>query len=90
MFTASTTRPYTISAINTYKVYEKTGYITKSGDSLKIDDSKALEVVNILSDQFLQVLDAEDRTAGDDLEKILEDMQQETPFIQWIVSKFAS
>lgn len=91
MFSASATRPYTISAINTYKTYEKVGYITRknggSGDSLTIDDSKALEVLGIFSKQFERILSAEDALDGEAIEEIRHEMEAETPFITWLVSK---
>jgi len=85
MYSSSATRPYTISAINTFKAYERLGYIAWKGDTLVLDDSKALSVVTAFSQQFDRILTAEDNLNGDEIEEIRRDMEEETPFIQWLV-----
>jgi len=85
-FTQSTTRPYTISAINTYKVYEEKGYLKFQDSVLVLDESKAIDVISELSKQFCVVLDAEDALDGDKIENILKEMEKETPFIHNLVA----
>jgi len=90
MFSSSATRPYTISAINTFKIYEKVGYITRkngTAEVLVIDDSKALEVLTLLSQQFEQILTAEDQLDGQAIEEVRRKMEEETPFIDWLVKR---
>jgi len=87
-FESSATRPYTISAINTYKVYEKTGYVTLTNDKIVFDDNRAPQVLNILSDQFKDILKAEDELNGQALEDILTEMQEETTLTKYLVWAF--
>lgn len=46
-----------------------------------------MAALEVLSKQFVGVLDAEDENDGAALEKVLDDMQTETDFTRWIVSK---
>jgi len=88
MFDSSATRPYTISAMHTYNVYLKKGYLVwnKDQNTLTVDDSKALEVLEDLSSLFLDILKASDDRSAERLEKILADMQTETELHKWLVS----
>ncbi len=86
-FDSQATRPYTISAINTYNVYEKTGYISKKGNKLVINEDKVPEVFDILADQFDQFLNAEDQEDGQFLRNLLTKMQKEGELVKWLVGQ---
>lgn len=84
-FTSNSTRPYIISAINAYKVYEKVGYVKKVNNKLEVDLTKTKDVLKAFKDQFEEILTAEDKKDGKKIETILKDMQKETPLIHWLV-----
>lgn len=90
-FTSTATRPYTISAIGTYKICIDIGFVkfTSSGDYLKIDKTKTLNVLDAVSYQFEEILKYEDTMNGDAIHKELETMQQETEFIKWLVNRLS-
>ncbi|EFC42681.1 predicted protein [Naegleria gruberi] len=87
MFDKSSLRPYIISAISTYKIYEKLGYVTIKDDKLHFDHSKSDLVLSNMGDLFERILDCEDKRSGEELEKILKDMQSHSPLVDWLVNK---
>jgi hypothetical protein len=79
--------PYIISARNVYKVYEDTGYLQVKDDKLVLDEEKASQVLDILSSQFEEILEAEDNNDGDRLRGLLEQMKEESDIVRWLVDK---
>jgi hypothetical protein len=88
MFDAQPTRPYTISAINTYKVYQRTGFVTvdSASSKLRFDFSKGMDALKELGGQFERILDAEDEADGADLEAICEEFQTESDLTRMLVA----
>ena len=86
-YDSSATRPYTISSLNCYKIYEKTGYLTLVNDSIEIDQDKSIDVLNIKSDEYKSFLDAIDELNGEKIEKIGEEMQKECDLTKFLISK---
>ncbi|EDQ91547.1 uncharacterized protein MONBRDRAFT_31533 [Monosiga brevicollis MX1] len=84
-FDSSATRPYTISAISTYKLYLETGFVTRVGDQLEFHLDKYMNVLDACQQRFEAILDAEDAHDGAALEKILEEMQQESELVHHLV-----
>lgn len=87
MYDSVATRAYIISALNTYKIYEQFGYITLHNNKLHLDDNRVLKVLDFFSDQFEDILNAEDIEDTDKLKKILNDMQKECDLVKWLVEK---
>lgn len=89
MFSSSATLPYTISAIHTYTLYSRIGYISLTEDksSITINHSKALQALQELSLLFERILDAEDARNGDELASILQEMRNESEVVSWLVQK---
>jgi len=85
MYENVATKAYTISAVNSYKVYEQTGYMQLVEDKIRLDDTKAMEVLETLEKQFLAILDAEDAQDGAKLEDTLINMQKECALVKWLV-----
>jgi hypothetical protein len=86
-YNSSSTKPYTISATNTYKIYGKYGYIKRVGDKLNVDLSKTRRVLKVFKDQFEEILDAEDKKDGIKIESIIKEMQKETKLVKWLVKR---
>eukprot|EP00736_Rhodelphis_marinus_P005536 Rmarinus@m.13393 len=87
-FNSSTTRPYTISALFTYRVYEEQKYIRLRDDGkIEVDHDKAVDVLRRLSQAFENLLGAQDRMAGSDIEAVLTDMERETDLHRHLVDK---
>jgi len=71
MFDSTSTRPYTVSALHTYGVYERCGFLTIGDDGLlTCDRSKAPLVLAELSAVFDEILKAEDERDGAALEAV--------------------
>eukprot|EP01080_Neovahlkampfia_damariscottae_P004488 gene4488-7869_t len=86
-YDSSATRPYTISSLNCYKIYEKTGYLTLKNDKIEINQDKSVEVLSIKSDEFSAFLDAIDELNGEKIEKIGDKMQKECELTKFLISK---
>jgi hypothetical protein len=84
-YKSEATRPYTISAMYNYRVYEKTSYLSIVDGELIVDESKVFEVLEILQKKFNEILDAEDAKDVDKLQNILDEMQNESPLVKWLV-----
>jgi hypothetical protein len=64
-----------------------TGYITIVNERLVMNDEKSLEVLDFAQKLFETILDAEDEYNGQKLEQILNEMQEETHIVKWLVNK---
>jgi hypothetical protein len=64
-----------------------TGYITIVNERLVMNDEKAFVVLEFAQKLFEMILDAEDEYDGQRLEQILNEMQEETHIVKWLVSK---
>eukprot|EP00730_Choanoeca_flexa_P012726 TRINITY_DN4561_c0_g1_i1.p1 TRINITY_DN4561_c0_g1~~TRINITY_DN4561_c0_g1_i1.p1 ORF type:complete len:553 (+),score=159.79 TRINITY_DN4561_c0_g1_i1:51-1709(+) len=90
-FSSTATRPYTISAISTYRLYQETGFMKLNDDgSMTLDDTKAMAVLTELKRRFEAILDAEDKLDGATLESTLKEMEVETPLIEHLVKKLSA
>jgi hypothetical protein len=87
MFDSTALRPYIISAISCYKHFERLGYITLKDERLVLNDEKALSFLEFAQTLFESILDAEDEMNGQRLEQILNEMQEESLIVKWLVSK---
>eukprot|EP01006_Ploeotia_vitrea_P029425 TRINITY_DN61974_c0_g1_i1.p1 TRINITY_DN61974_c0_g1~~TRINITY_DN61974_c0_g1_i1.p1 ORF type:complete len:550 (-),score=88.97 TRINITY_DN61974_c0_g1_i1:1577-3226(-) len=87
MFDSSALRPYTISAINTFKLYQETGFMSLVDDKIKFDFSKATAAIEALSKQFEEILDAEDANDGKKIEEVHKQFGEMNAFTDWVVSK---
>lgn len=86
-FKSEPLRPYIIFQIYAYKTYFETGYLSLVDGEVVIDDSKTLEVLEVMATQYLEILDCEDAANGPALQKIMDMMAEETDFIRHVVSK---
>jgi len=87
-FKSEPLRPYIIFQIYAYKTYFKHGYLSlNDGGEVVIDDSKTVEVLDIMANQYLEILGFEDDRNGPSLEKVMDMMAEETDFIRHVVSK---
>jgi len=90
MFENSSTRPYTISAIDTYRSYEKTGFFTLVNEKIHVHPEHTVENLTHFTRLFEQVLDAEDALDGKRIEQLLADMQSESRLTKWLVQQLSS
>ena len=91
-FTSEALQPYIYFQIYAWKVYHDTGFLIETGgkgsaSGLEIDPTKTLECLDIFSRRYLQILDCEDRSDGEELQAVLEELRAMTPFVQQIVDK---
>jgi hypothetical protein len=86
-YNSSATRPYTISALSCYKIYEKTGFLKLINEKVEMDESKTFEVLKIKSEEYSNFLDAIDQLNGEKIEKIGEEMQKECDLTKFLISK---
>ena len=87
MFDKSNLRPYIISAISTYGIYEKLGYVTLQDDRVHFNHDKVEDVLSAMKELFEKILTAEDVRNGEELEEILTKMQEQSQVVNWLVSK---
>lgn len=85
-FNNEVTKAYTISAMYTYKIYEKTGFMQILNNKLIFDFSKVYEVLNIFENKYLEILDMEDRKDIKGLESVLKDFMQEATIVTSLVN----
>jgi hypothetical protein len=87
-YSSAPLQPYIIFQIYAYKVYHSSGYLSlDSQGKVVIDPSKTLEVLNVFSEKYLEILHAEDVLDGECLGRIVEEMRSETDFITHVVSQ---
>ncbi|BDA45526.1 hypothetical protein COCOBI_07-3130 [Coccomyxa sp. Obi] len=90
MFDSSATRPYTVSAMACWKRASDLGYITLDpSNKVTIDDSKVLAFLAESSTVFETILDAEDRSDGATIEKVLADMEaaETAPIVAHLINE---
>ncbi|CAL8470879.1 g10421 [Coccomyxa elongata] len=90
MFDSSATRPYTVSAMACWKRASDLGYITlDASNKVTIDDSKVLVFLAESSKVFETILDAEDRSDGATIEKVLADMEaaETAPIVAHLINE---
>ncbi|MEA3357045.1 MAG: hypothetical protein U9Q67_01280, partial [Patescibacteria group bacterium] len=87
MYDSEPLKSYTISALNCYKAYEKTGYITVKDNKLHIDETKLINLLEFFQNQFEQILDATETRDSDKLDQILEEMQEQSGITKFLLSK---
>jgi len=90
MWDSSSTYPYTISAINMFRTYIKTGYVSFNEDKskLRLDRSKVYASLQELSALFERVLDLEDKRDVQGLHGVHGMMKKpDDEIIQWLVGK---
>ncbi|EIE20277.1 hypothetical protein COCSUDRAFT_67562 [Coccomyxa subellipsoidea C-169] len=90
MFDSSATRPYTVSAMACWKRAADLGYITlDTHNKVTIDDSKVLAFLDESSRVFETILDAEDRSDGPTIEKVLADMEaaETAPIVKFLIDE---
>ena len=88
-FKSEALQPYIYFQIYAYKVYLEKGFLVESspGGKLKINASKTIDCLEVFSSKYLEILDCEDRSDGDGLQKILDHFKTVTPFVQQVVDK---
>jgi len=87
LWDSETLKPYRYSAMNAYKVFEKTGYLSVKDDRLVLDEAKYSESLNELQDHFERMLGYIDKMEAESMKKELKDMSEESNLIKWLVSK---
>ncbi|KAF0982595.1 hypothetical protein FDP41_011525 [Naegleria fowleri] len=79
--------PYVISANYCYGLYEKLGFMQIVNDRIMIDNSKAYQVLCVMTELFMKILQAEDYHQGGELENILQHMKETSVITTWILKK---
>ena len=90
MFDSSSLRPYVISALSMYSIYEKTGFITQNDEALSFNDRAISDVLSETSSLFLDILDAEEQENISFLSKTLSSMEKQekqSKLVRFLISK---
>ncbi|KAL9655011.1 hypothetical protein ABK040_008795 [Willaertia magna] len=87
MFDKSSIRPYIISAISCYGIYERLGFVSIQNDLLHFNLDKVDDVLNETTLLFESILKAEDERNGEKLEEILKTMKMHCNAVDWLIQK---
>lgn len=87
LWDSETLEPYRYSAMNAYKIFEKTGYLSLKDDRMILDESKYAEALDALQANFERMLDYIDKMDAESMKKELQEMIKESDLIKWLVSK---
>jgi len=88
-FDHSATRPYTISAIDTYRTYQQTSFLKLEQNRLHFHLDKVMENMKEFLRQYEEILDAEDAFDSAKIQLLLENMQKETEVTKWLVAQLS-
>lgn len=87
LWDSETLKPYRYSAMNAYKIFEKTGYLSLKDDRMILDESKYADALDALQSNFERMLGYIDKMDAESMKKQLKEMMEESDLIKWLVSK---
>ncbi len=87
-FNSSTLRPYITSAIDTYNIYEKTGFMRVENEKLVINPDKLEAIMKQFEKELEAITNAEDKTDVNFFENLLKQATTEGKLVKWLVNAF--
>lgn len=87
-FNSSTLRPYITSAIDTYNIYEETGFMKVENEKLIINPDKLEDVMKQFTKELEDITNAEDKLDVNFFENLLKQATTEGDLVKWLVKTF--